>query len=94
MSRPPKFPVTADQELAAPDGPVGAVTSAVEGHPDHRPGQPMFGHAGGHVRMVVLNRENLASVSGGISAVVSYGCAECGIWMTESTDTQSRETIG
>jgi DNA-directed RNA polymerase subunit RPC12/RpoP len=31
--------------------------------------------------------------SGGISAVVSYGCAECGIWMTESTDTQSRETI-
>jgi DNA-directed RNA polymerase subunit RPC12/RpoP len=31
--------------------------------------------------------------TGGISAVVSYGCAECGIWMTESTDTQSRETI-
>jgi hypothetical protein len=31
--------------------------------------------------------------TGGITAVVSYGCAECGIWMTESADTQSREII-
>jgi len=29
----------------------------------------------------------------GISAVVSYGCAECGIWKTESADTQGREII-
>jgi hypothetical protein len=31
--------------------------------------------------------------TGGISAVISYGCAECGIWMTESTDIPSREII-
>ena len=32
-----------------------------------------------------------AADSGGICAVVSFGCAECGIWMTESTNTHSRE---
>ena len=31
--------------------------------------------------------------TGGVSAFVSYGCAECGIWMTESADSQSREII-
>ena len=29
----------------------------------------------------------------GLAAVVSYGCAECGIWVTESTNIQSREII-
>ena len=32
-----------------------------------------------------------ATDTGGICAVVSFGCAECGIWMTHSTNTHSRE---
>ena len=45
----------ADQELAAPDRAVGAVTGAVERDADHRPRQGVLGHAARHVGVVVLH---------------------------------------
>ena len=44
-----------DEELAAPQGAVGAVPGAVEGHPDHRAFMAVVGQAGGDVRVMVLH---------------------------------------
>jgi len=64
VGRPAKVLVIADQELAAPDRPIGAVAGAVERDPEDRPGQPVLGHATGHVRMVVLHGKQLDALPG------------------------------
>ena len=64
MSRAAKPAVIADQEFAAPDGPVGAEAGAVERHADDRLVQSMLGHATRHVRMVMLDGEHAASCLG------------------------------
>ena len=55
MSRPVEVSVIAYQELASPDRPVGPITRAVERNADHRFVQVVFGHATGHVGVVMLD---------------------------------------
>ncbi len=52
------------QHLAAPDGPVGAVAGAVEGHADDRllPHVASFRHAGGDVGVVMLDADSRQAI--------------------------------
>src|SRR5207244_3952533 len=54
MPSPPEVRAIADQEFTAPDRAVEAEASAVEGDPDDRLDKPVFGHAAGHVGVMML----------------------------------------
>src|SRR5580658_6997861 len=62
VRRPPEFPVISNQEFAAPNGPVGAETCAVEADADHRLIEPMFGHAACHMGVMMLHGNTLAAL--------------------------------
>ena len=53
-----KAAVASHQKLAAPNGAVGAVSRAVEGHPDGIASQAVFGHAGSDVGVMVLHADH------------------------------------
>ena len=65
----------ADQHLAAPDGPVGAVAGAVEGEADDQlaGGDPVLGHDRGDVGVMVLDEGQppLGVVFGPVPGVVA-----------------------
>ncbi len=53
----------ADQDLAAPDRAVGAVAGTVEDRADGGPGLAVLGQAGGEVRVVVLDGDELDALA-------------------------------
>ena len=86
--------VVGEQELAAPHGAVVAVARAVEGDADHRPGavEPVFGHRGGDVGVVVLDAHERAGPAalpvgppGGAVAGVPVGDQRRGPYAGRST---------
>src|ERR1039457_4811066 len=56
MTGPPETVISADQELAAPNRAVTAVTGTVKNQADNLTLQPILGHACGQVGMMVLHR--------------------------------------
>ena len=57
VAAPLAAPIAGHQKLAAPDGPIGAVSGAVERHSDDFAREAILGHAGGDVRVMVLHAE-------------------------------------
>src|SRR6185369_7091276 len=55
VSGPPEPRIAADQELSPPDTSVSSIPGAVENYSDKLAIQPVLGHAGGHVGMMVLD---------------------------------------
>ena len=76
MATPSEAGATHYQKFAAPDCPIGSQSGAVKHHPDNRNTHSVFGHARGHVRVMVLYcytardvmrlRESFSKTSGGI----------------------------
>lgn len=65
VGRPAAVAAIADQELAAPHGPVGTEAGAVEGHAYDRLGQAVLRQAGRDVRVVVLHAQKCRSLARG-----------------------------
>src|SRR5579863_6057464 len=57
--------VIGDDRLAAPDCAVETIAGAVEGDTDHGMLTAVFGHAGGDVRMMMLNSDGAQAEAGG-----------------------------
>ena len=85
----------ADEQLAAPDRPVGAVAGAVEDRADRRPGLAVLGQAGREVRVVMLHADVLDVVARSSAYFVDRysGCRSCATTSGSTANSRSKCAI-